>query len=198
MRTESEEVEFWDSRYRTGRTPWDFGGVPAALRRWLAATAPQGRALIPGCGSGYEVQAFHEAGWDVTAIDYAPAAVERARAMLGDLGNKVLLGDFFTHDFGPEKFDVAYERTFLCALPPELWPAYQRRMAQLLVGRGKLAGTFFYGRNDDPPPYPLTREAADAILGAGFVRAIDEGVADSLPMFAGQERWQVWEKREWS
>ena len=196
MDAASEEVEFWDSRYRAGRTPWDFGGVPEALRRWLGRAEGPGRVLIPGCGSGYEVRAFAEAGWEVTAIDYAPAAVERARRALGEvLGRKVLHGDFFGHDFGPGQFDLVYERTFLCALPPERWPAYAARMAELLRGGGQLAGTFFYGTNDDPPPHPLTAATAEAILGPRFIRTADEAVSDSLPMFAGQERWQVWEKR---
>ena len=196
MSAESEtEVEFWDSRYREGRTPWDFEGVPTALTRWIASASSAGRVLIPGCGFGYEVRAFADAGWDVTAIDYAPAAVERARRTLGPLGDKVLLGDFFAHDFGRARFEVIYERTFLCALPPALWPAYGRRVAELLVDGGKLIGTFFYGANDDPPPHPLTTDTADAALGSHFMRIADEAVTDSLPMFEGQERWQVWEKR---
>ena len=190
------DVEFWDSRYREGQTPWDFRGVPVALTRWIAAsTAAGGNVLIPGCGFGYEVRALAEAGWQVTAIDYAPAAVDQARRALGALADKIVLGDFFTHDFGDAQFDVVYERTFLCALPPALWPAYARRVAELLVERGRLVGTFFYGSNDDPPPHPLTAEAADAVLGLRFARTVDEPVTDSLPMFAGQERWQVWEKR---
>ena len=189
------DVEFWDSRYREGRTPWDFGGVPNALTGWLASGAPAGRVLIPGCGSGYEVQAFHEAGWEVVAIDYSPSAVDRARRALGELGDKVVLADFFANDFGREKFDVVYERTFLCALPPRMWPAYARRMAELLVDRGKLVGTFFYGTNHDPPPYPLTPAAADAVLGYYLQRVSDEAVTDSLPIFGGKERWQIWEKR---
>jgi SAM-dependent methyltransferase len=36
------------------------------------------KALIPGCGTGYEVRAFHQAGWKVTAIDFSPVAVEQA------------------------------------------------------------------------------------------------------------------------
>ena len=191
----SDHIECWDSRYRTGRTPWDFQGVPKALMDWLAAARSPGCVLIPGCGFGYEVRAFHEAGWEVTAIDYAPAAVERAREALGELGEKVVLADFFTHDFGVKPFDVIYERTFLCALPPKLWPAYARRMEVLLSAPGKLIGTFFYGSNDDPPPYPLTAKVADAILGERFERTVDAAASDSLPMFAGQERWQIWEKR---
>ncbi len=191
----ADSVEFWDSRYRAGRTPWDFRGVPEALTCWLAAGERAGRVLIPGCGFGYEVQAFHEAGWDVTAIDYSPTAVDRARSALGAVGDKVLLGDFFAHDFAAASFDVIYERTFPCALPPERWQSYGERMVELLTNGGKLLGSFFYGVEKDPPPYPLTEADAQAVLAARFVRTADEPVTDSLPLFAGRERWQVWEKR---
>jgi hypothetical protein len=194
--TVDDDVEFWDSRYRAGRMPWDLVGVPNALTRWLSTFPSPGRALIPGCGSGYEVQAFHDANWDVMAIDYAPAAVARARTGLGALGDKVLLADFFAHDFGEEKFDVIYERTFLCSLPPERWPAYACRMAELLVDRGELVGIFFYGDADKPPPYPLTEETAQRTLGERFIRTVDETVTDSLLLFAGRERWQIWQNRD--
>ena len=85
-------VEFWDSRYRERRTPWDQGGVPEALTRWLRTTPSPGRVLIPGCGFGYEVRAFHDAGWDVVAIDYSPTAVKHAREMLGELGEQSSAG----------------------------------------------------------------------------------------------------------
>src|ERR1700757_2993437 len=98
--SDSTHPDFWTSRYVAGKTPWDFGGVPAALKSFLARSSAPGRVLIPGCGSGYEVQVFHEAGSDVTAIDFPPAAVEHAKRMLGVLADRVILGDFFTHDFG--------------------------------------------------------------------------------------------------
>jgi hypothetical protein len=40
--------------------PWDFGGVPVFLEKHYGP----GRVLIPGCGSGYEIEAFSSAGWD--------------------------------------------------------------------------------------------------------------------------------------
>jgi SAM-dependent methyltransferase len=189
--TDTTDIEFWDSRYRTGRTPWDFGGVPAALSAWLA-TAKPGCVLIPGCGSGYEVRAFDERGWDVVAVDSSPAAVERARRLAGE---RVLLADFFAHDFGGRKFDVIYERTFLCSLPPKARPQYARRIAELLAPDGKLVGFFLYGHEDDPPPYPLTKEDAQVLFSKHFIRVADEPVADSLPLFAGRERWQVWRRK---
>ena len=191
---DSTKQEFWDTRYSTGRTPWDFGGVPSALRAFLTR-AKRGRVLIPGCGSGYEVQAFHEAGFEVTAIDFSAAAVERAAHILGPLRRCVIKGDFFTHDFSAQDFDLIYERTFLCALPPTQWPAYARRMAELLRKGKLLAGTFWYGDETDPPPYPLTEGKAAELLADRFELTRSEPVSDSLPVFKGMERWQEWRRK---
>ena len=188
---DSSRPEFWDARYARGETPWDFHGVPAALNAFLK-TSQAGSVLIPGCGSAYEVRAFDEAGWKVTAIDFSPVAVERARSELGPLANRVMQADFFKHDFGSQRFDVIYERTFLCALPPDLWPAYVKRMIQLLGPNGKLAGIFLYGDQAEPPPYPLTPAKASELLGKNFSLIKTLSVTDSLPLFAGNERWQEW------
>src|SRR4026209_518638 len=91
--------EFWDNRFVAGKTPWDLHGVPQGLNAYLSRSTP-GRVLIPGCGSAYEVRAFSDAGWSVTAIDFSPAAVARAKKLLGSLSDLVVLGDFFKHPFG--------------------------------------------------------------------------------------------------
>jgi SAM-dependent methyltransferase len=187
-------MEFWDSRYRVGRMPWDFNGVPRDLSTYLQSVEP-GRVLIPGCGSGYEVRAFHERGWNVLAIDYSPAAVLRARQGLDALADKILLADVFDYDCRGQKFDMIYERTFLCSLSPDIWPKYAQRMADLLADGGRLIGFFFYGQEDEPPPYPLTETEAQQLLGKKFARTADAPVTDSLPLFAGRERWQVWTKK---
>jgi SAM-dependent methyltransferase len=189
--SDSSRPEFWDVRYAAGETPWDFHGVPAALREFLE-TAQAGSVLIPGCGAAYEVRVFHEAGWKVTAIDFSPAAVERARSELGALASRVVQGDFFTHDFGSRHFDVIYERTFLCALPPDLWAAYVKRMSQLLRVGGKLVGIFLYGEEQDPPPYPLSQEKARELFKGKFSLVQTSPVSDSLRIFAGNERWHEW------
>jgi hypothetical protein len=131
-------------RYAAGRTPWDFGGVPAALKSFLAGSSTPGSVLIPGCGSGYEVQAFHTAGRDLTGIDFSSAAVDQAKRIVGVLAERILLGDFFIHDFGARRFDLIYERTFLCSMPPSRWPDYANRAADLLSAGEKLIGIFLY------------------------------------------------------
>jgi SAM-dependent methyltransferase len=188
---DSSRPSFWDVRYATGTTPWDFHGVPAALKKFLNNSEPRS-VLIPGCGAGYEVRAFHESGWKVTAIDFSPVAVERAQSELGTLASCVMQDDFFTHDFGSMRFDVIYERTFLCALPPTLWPAYVNQMTKLLRPNGKLVGIFFYGQQTDPPPYPLSPKKAFELFREKFSLIKNVPLADSLPIFQGNERWQEW------
>jgi SAM-dependent methyltransferase len=193
---DSTHPDFWTSRYAAGKTPWDFGGVPAALKSFLARSCASGRVLIPGCGSGYEVQAFHEAAYDVTAIDFSPAAADRAKRVLGALAERIILGDFFTHDFGQGRFDLIYERTFLCSMPPSRWPDYTNRMADLLSPGGRLIGVFLHGQQPEPPPYPLTDKQAVELFQRRFRLARSELMTDSLPLFHGRERWQEWLKIE--
>lgn len=194
MNENSASPEFWNPRYAAARTPWDFGGIPAPLTRYLAAHPGRGaRVLIPGCGSGYEIAAFAEAGYAVTAIDFSPPAVAHARALLGPvLAGRIVEGDFFTHDFAEAPFDLIYERTFLCALPPTLWPQIVRRTASLLKPGGVLAGIYFFGEKDDSPPCGLAPDEPAQLFAADFATVADHAIpaAESLPLFAGRERWQ--------
>jgi SAM-dependent methyltransferase len=192
MPASASQPEFWNTRYASGRMPWDFGGVPAALRHFLAAHPGAGRrALVPGCGSGYEVAAFAAAGWDTSAIDFSPAAVARARALLSPaLAPSVVLGDFFSHVFTAAPFDLVYERTFLCALPPDRWPAIAIRTTALLKPGGMLVGIYYFGDKDGGPPFGLAPSEDEQLFARAFALAREEPVADSLPLFAGKERWQ--------
>jgi len=187
------QPEFWNSRYLKDDTPWDFEGVPADVRTFLKKKGKGAKVLIPGCGSGHEIAAFADAGYDVTAIDFAPFAVERARRMVGpELAKRVLLGDFFQYDFPSEAFDVIYERSFVCSLTPDRRHAYRDRMAQLLKYRGLLIGYYYYNKPvlSEGPPYGFAWSTADDLFAQYFILVKDDPVNDSLPLFAGRERWQ--------
>jgi Thiopurine S-methyltransferase (TPMT) len=187
--------EFFDNRYATGRTPWDFGGVPNSLRVFLEKHHGPGRVLIPGCGSGYEIEAFASSGWDVTGIDFSTIAVARARRLLGSPADKVHKGDFFDYPFREGEFNIIYERTFLCTFVPKYWTRYAQRISKLTAPLGILCGFFFRGPEDEPPPYPISQEQLYQLLGDSFEMIEDKPVADSLPLFAGKERWQIWRRK---
>lgn len=184
---------FWDERFRKGFTPWDQAGVPAAFAAFAARTAPR-PVLIPGCGSAHEARWLAQAGWRVRAIDFSADAVAAARAQLGADAGLVEQADFFTYrpPFVP---GWVYERAFLCALPPARRADYAARMAELLEPGGMLAGFFFFDDTPKGPPFGIARAELDALLGPSFELIEDEPVADSIPVFAGRERWMTWRRR---
>ena len=189
------QPQFWDKRFRDNCTPWDASGVPAALKLFLANEPHGRRVLVPGCGSGYEVRAFAEAGHDVRAVDFARAAVERAQDALGPLADRVQLADFFEFDFAAP-FDIVYERAFLCALPRRLWTRYAPRLSRLLKPEGRLAGFFYFDEGERGPPFGLKSGELEALFSGHFNRAADDPVEDSIPIFRDKERWQVWSIRK--
>jgi SAM-dependent methyltransferase len=191
---------FWDERYRAGFTPWDARGVPPALARFVETARRGRRVLVPGCGSAYEAGFLHARGFEVTAIDIAPEALARARAVLGDVvADRVLRqADFFSLDL---EIDWIYERALWCALPPRLWPDYAAAAGRLLQPGALLAGFFFIdddaGEPRRGPPFPARRAEVDALLGTEFTCLADEDVPpeQSIPVFARHERWMVWQRR---
>lgn len=206
-----ELAAFWDQRFRSGTTPWEAGQAPRELREFALAyppatagdrTAATGsaptdppRVLIPGCGSAWDAAWFDRQGWDTTALDFSAAAIETARATLGDCWRGTLLrADFFSFAAGTT-YDLIYERAFLCALPRHRWPDYARRVAELLSSGGLLVGYFFFSGEPKGPPFGILPEQLDSLLAPHFVRRADRPVAESLPVFAGRERWQIWQRR---
>ena len=85
--------------------------------------------------------ALAEAGWNVLGLDLAPTAVARAEALWeerqakggggkgkGRLTYKV--GNFNELD---GRFDLIFDYTFLCALPPDHRPRWAKKMRELLT-----------------------------------------------------------------
>jgi hypothetical protein len=187
--------EFWDLRYGASFAPWDAGKVPEQLRAFVAASPAPLRALVPGCGSAWEVRFLAASGWDVLGIDFSEAALAAARAILGPYADRVRHADFFAPLAG-EPYDVVYERAFLCALPRRIWQDWAKRMAEVVAPGASLAGFFFFGEGERGPPFPLaSRDELAALLEPAFERIADEAVPDSIPVFAGKERWQVWRRQ---
>ena len=213
-----ELPDFWDKRFREGTTPWEGGEVAQAVREFaqqyarLHATpqahanpladshatahgADRRRVLVPGCGSARDAGWLDAQGFQVTALDFSAAAVEAARNTLGDaFRGELLCADFFTFQ-PPAPFAVVLERAFLCALPRVRWPDYARRMAELLPAGGVLAGHFFIAEQLKGPPFGILQSELNALLGDDFVLRDDRPVSDSPEVFAGRERWQLWQRR---
>ncbi len=64
--------DFWETRFREGRTPWEREGINPSFVAWLASgDLSPCRILVPGAGRSPEPAALLEAGFDVVALDLA-------------------------------------------------------------------------------------------------------------------------------
>ncbi|HWS75363.1 MAG TPA: methyltransferase domain-containing protein [Quisquiliibacterium sp.] len=140
-------VDFWQQRFEAGQTPWDRGASNPQLAAWLDSgeLAPC-RILVPGCGSGHEVAELAIRGFEVVALDYAPAAVERTRERLAGLGAPAARASVVCADaleWQPDApFDAIYEQTCLCALYPDHWAEYAQQLHRWLKPGGRLFALF--------------------------------------------------------
>ena len=189
-----EHPDFWCKRFGAGTTPWDAGKVPAAFADFIARQAAPCNTLIPGCGSAWEAGHLAEHAWPVTALDFSPVAVDAAREILGNAPVDLVCDDFFS--FIPRRpYQLIYERAFLCALPRKLWADWGQRVAELLPSGGLLAGYFFLCEQPKGPPFGILPDQLDELLTTNFERIEDAAVNDSIAVFLGKERWQVWRRR---
>ena len=181
----------WENLYLEGRVPWDAGGVPVEFEDYLARRPASGKALVPGCGSGYEVVSLSRSGYEVLAVDFSAAAIDIARKVTRGSGAELSLTDFFAlNDSG---FELVYERAFMCALPPSQRAAWSRKIAGLIHPGGVLVGYFFLdGSTSDGPPFGIEPGELKTLLGDSFELKESQRTRDAKPVFGDQEYWQVW------
>jgi SAM-dependent methyltransferase len=137
-------VHFWQTRFVAGETPWDRGGPSPMLVQWLSERViSPGRICVPGCGSGWEVAELARHGFEVMGLDYAPAAVERTRALLASEHLEARVEQADVLEWSPDQpFDVVYEQTCLCAIHPDSWVEYATRLHSWLRPGGVLLALF--------------------------------------------------------
>jgi SAM-dependent methyltransferase len=153
----TEDPASWEAIYQADDAGWDIG-KPAPPFVDLLSEAPPwlvpGAMLVPGCGAGHDAAAFADAGFAVTAVDFAPSAVRFARAK----GLKVVEGDFLAlpAEFA-NQFDFVLEHTCFCAIPVANRPCYVVAAAQALKPGGSLIGLFyrFDPPDDEGPPFAV-------------------------------------------
>ena len=113
-----------------------------------------GRALDIGCGIGANAIRLAEQGWQVTAVDFSPVAIEKAQQLAQSLGVAV---DFLVDDatsVQPEgQFDLIC--TFYIQLPPAQRAAMLSNAAGLLAPGGTL---IFVSHDKSKPPPGWTEE----------------------------------------
>ncbi|KAK5129603.1 hypothetical protein LTR08_003034 [Meristemomyces frigidus] len=200
-----QQVNGWNEMWQKKVTPWDRGTPNPALADAFKDNPkvfgrpfqegkigdprqpPRKRALVPGCGKGYDVFLLTAYGYDAFGLDSSQLAVQGARACvdakdrdhryplrngLEGRGEAVFVqadffGDAFLADTDGGQFDLIYDYTFLCALPPALRPKWAKRMSELLAPTGHLVCLEFPLKKEPKmggPPHGLTGELYEELL----------------------------------
>ena len=86
---------FYEVIYRYFRAPWDIGAREELVSLVESGRLKPCRAIDLGCGTGENAIYLAQQGFDVTGVDFAQAAIEKARGKAKDLGVPV---DFLVDD----------------------------------------------------------------------------------------------------
>ena len=133
-------VKAWEERYQSRPHAWS--GKPNPVLVDEVAELGPGRALDAGAGEGADACWLAERGWQVTALDLSPTAIDRAAAEAARLGLDIdwrvvdLTEDpaLFTTDAGP--YDLV--SSFYVHQPPEQRRAVFIRLADAVAPGGTL------------------------------------------------------------
>lgn len=154
--TESKDPAFWTNIYQTETPAWDLGQETGILN----AVLPQlklnkARVLVLGCGSGHDAAYFARQGHMVTAVDYSEEAVKRAKANYSSLENlKIVQADAFNlPKEWTERFDLVFEHTCYCAIPPEKRGDLVNVWKRVLTPHGDILCVFFVHEKITGPPW---------------------------------------------
>lgn len=103
----------WNERYETANTPWDTGEPDSHLVEFINSGAMgPGRALEVGCGTGTNAIWLAGQGFSVLGVDFAPLAIEKARAKAVDaqLDCRFESLDFLNERISGGPFDLVFDR----------------------------------------------------------------------------------------
>ena len=162
----------WNGSYRDGNLPWDTGQPSSELQRvFRDHTIPPCRALELGCGTGTNSVWLAQQGFEVTATDLAPLAVERAekRARAAGVTPHFVVADVLDLPDLDGPFGFFFDRGCYHAVrrsaPQQYAPAVARQLAPgarglILAGNAR--------EPHDPGPPVVSEEQLRDELGREF------------------------------
>ncbi|MCI0358203.1 MAG: class I SAM-dependent methyltransferase [Planctomycetaceae bacterium] len=143
----------WSMHYQSGVPPWETGQPSSELRRVIAEEKIQPCRIIElGCGSGINAVWLAQQGFDVTALDVTPLAIEKAqkRAQAAGVAVKFVLADVLDLRESFEPFPFFFDRGCYHAVRDLNVQGYLRTLAQV-TAPGSL-GLILTGNAREPSP----------------------------------------------
>ncbi|BAF18757.1 Os06g0153900 [Oryza sativa Japonica Group] len=195
-----DAADGWEKSWEAAVTPWDLGKPTPIIEHLVkSGTLPKGRALVPGCGTGYDVVALASPERFVVGLDISSTAVEKAKQWSSSLPNAdcfTFLADDFFKWKPSEQFDLIFDYTFFCALDPSLRLAWAETVSGLLKPHGELI-TLIYLISDQEggPPFNNTVTDYQKVLEPlGFKAILMEDNELAIKPRKGQEKLGRWKR----
>ena len=147
--------------------PWSNGEPHHLLTEWASTIKSRGRALVVGCGLGEDAAYLSRKGWNVTAFDISPSAIQWAKKIYSSENIDWQVADLLSL---PEEwiglFDLVVEVHILQAIPESIRILAAPNMAPLLAPSGQLVCIGRLNEKEEEyegPPWPLSRNFIDSI-----------------------------------
>ncbi|MGR7921066.1 thiopurine S-methyltransferase [Zobellella denitrificans] len=203
------DAQFWHQRWQSSRIGFHQQEINELLgRHWHRLGVPEHtEVLVPLCGKSRDMHWLAEQGHNIAGFELSPLAIRDFFGEAGVLAQQQKLvhylcwqaggfslyeGDFFQAESLGRRFDAAYDRAALVALPEPLRPLYARLLARLLnPGAAMLLVTLDYApAQHESPPFAVNEQEVRRLFGADFevtlLDRIEEG--NSNPRVASGER----------
>ncbi len=180
--------------------PWDRGTANPLLSEWFEASEPNGTsktAVVIGAGTGWDAELVADRGYQTTAFDISPTAVETAQRNHPDSQAEYVVADLFSQPAEwHHAFDLVVEIYTVQALPITLQPTAVQKVGELVAPGGTLvviASARAEGQPDaevEGPPWPLTKATIRSFASAPDLRLIqlDQSPSPSDPTAT---RWRA-------
>lgn len=133
------DAEGWNERYLASELVWSAG--PNQFVESELSDLPPGRAVDLACGEGRNAIWLARRGWEVTAVDFAQAGLDKGRTLAGDLEIDWVCADATTWS-SPSAYDVCV--LAYLQLPPDARRAAVRHGYDAL----RVGGTFLLVAHD--------------------------------------------------
>jgi SAM-dependent methyltransferase len=181
--------------------PWDRGAPHPLLADWADQQHPAGqgkRALIVGCGPGYDSEFIASFGFETVAFDIAPSGIRAARDRFPDSSVNYQVADLLDP---PAEFHAAFDLVIeiftVQALPIRLHqPATENVSSFVAPGGTLIVIAAARDEADGPvtgPPWPLTRPEVEAFSAHALQPVLIEHL--EISPNSGDYRWRAEFKR---
>jgi methyl halide transferase len=194
-----DKPEFWHYLYENDQFPWDLGNPTPVFQRLVAeGSLPPGRMIVLGAGLGHDARHFARHGFEVTAVDFADAAVQGMHDLADPAAPVIIVQADFFHlsTVYPQTFDYVLDYTSFCAISPARRGEYADLVHDLLRENGRyLLLAFPIGKRPGGPPFVVQPDAIIALFGERpFVLIHRESPSDSVPSRKGYEELLILQK----